>query len=71
LVNNKFFKGGKSKLDAVLDRLLTAIFWLAIAIVIGLLIYHWLPNATQTWIQTQVNAIFNFGTNLINNATGT
>jgi hypothetical protein len=51
-----------------LEKLLTLAFWLAITIMIGLAVYHFLPGAAQNWITTQINAIFSFGSNVINNS---
>ncbi|MFZ5590599.1 MAG: hypothetical protein ACOY81_02155 [Bacillota bacterium] len=56
-------------MSEVLERIMGLVFWLAIAVAIGLLIYHWLPDTAQAWIQTQINAVFSMGTNLINDAT--
>ena len=57
-------------MDSIIDKLLAILFGLAITIAIGILLYHWLPNTAQGWIQTQINTIFNMGNNLIGGATG-
>jgi hypothetical protein len=51
-----------------LEKLLTMAFWLAITIGIGLAIWHFLPNTATNWIETQINAIFGFGSNIISNS---
>ncbi len=51
-----------------LETLLTMAFVLAICIGIGIAVYHFLPGTAQNWITTQINAIFNYGGNVINNS---
>jgi hypothetical protein len=51
-----------------LETLLTMAFVLAICIGIGIAVYHFLPGAATNWITTQINSIFNFGSNAINNS---